>query len=84
MAKVEIPTILSQDEKFRYQLLDRLKQDCRYYLGNGNRNKKNLWAGDEKEQIEVMKQIRGSFSTVDKPEWLTEKEILEYEKQMIK
>ena len=27
--------ILNKDEKFRYMLLDRMRTDCEYYLGNG-------------------------------------------------
>jgi len=29
---------------FKYQLLGRMKQDCEYFLGNGARNIKHLWA----------------------------------------
>jgi hypothetical protein len=75
--------ILQADESFRYQLLSRLQSDCNYYLGNGNRSKKALWAGDETEQIIVMKQIWNSFSPDDKPEWLTWDEILNYENKMM-
>ncbi|MDG3045522.1 hypothetical protein OE903_23195 [Bacillus sp. B6(2022)] len=32
--------ILEYSDTFRYQLLSRLQSDCRYYLGNGDRNKK--------------------------------------------
>jgi hypothetical protein len=75
--------ILQADEKFKYQLLSRLQSDCNYYLGNGNRNKKVLWAGNETEQIIVMKQIWNSFSPDDKPEWLTWEDILNYENKMM-
>ena len=68
-------------ESFNYMLLGRLVSDCKYYLGNGNRCTKHLWAGDEKKQIEEMKRIYNSFAK--KPEWLTWEQILEYEKQMI-
>ena len=27
--------ILNKDERFRYMLLDRMRTDCEYYLGNG-------------------------------------------------
>ena len=47
--------LVNSDDIFKYQLLSRLQSDCEYYLGNGNRNKKQLWAEDEREQIEVMK-----------------------------
>jgi hypothetical protein len=38
-----IEEVLKHDEKFRYMLLDRMKMDCLYFLGNGNRCKKYLW-----------------------------------------
>jgi len=75
--------ILNYDYTFRYQMLSRLKSDCDYYLGNGNRNTKVLWAGNETEQIIVMKQLWNSFSHTEKPEWLTWNEILDYEKKII-
>ena len=72
------------DATFRYQMLDRLRMDCEYYLGNGNRYAKHLWAGDEKDQIEVMKALWGTFAEKDKPEWLPYEKILEYEENMTK
>jgi hypothetical protein len=75
--------ILNKDEKFRYQLLSRLKMDCDYYLGNGNKSKNHLWAGNEKDQIETMFSLYESFSESEKPEWITIKEIKEYENKMI-
>jgi hypothetical protein len=75
--------ILKSGESFRYQLLSRLQSDCNYYLSNGNRSKKHLWAGDETEQIITMKQLWNSFSIDDKPEWLTWEDILNYENQMV-
>jgi hypothetical protein len=76
--------ILKYDEKFRYQLLSRLQSDCNYYLGNGNRNGKHLWAENEKEQIEVMKELWKSFDDGEKPEWLTWNDILNYEIKLTK
>lgn len=67
--------LLGHDECFRYQLLDRLKLDCNYYLGYGNKNPKNLWAGSEKEQIEAMETLWNSFPEDRKPEWLTWEQI---------
>lgn len=49
------------NDSFKYMMLDRMKQDCNYYLGNGNRLKKVLWANDEKEHIENMKALWNSF-----------------------
>jgi hypothetical protein len=69
--------------RFNYMMLSRLESDCKYYLGNGNRNPKHLWAGDEEKHIAEMKKIYNSFTNDKKPEWLTMEQILEYEKQMI-
>ena len=38
-------------EKFNYQMLDRMKSDCEYFLGAGNRNPKHLWALEVDGQI---------------------------------
>lgn len=45
--------IATHDKKYRYMLLDRMRTDCAYYLGNGNRQVKHLWAGNVEEQIEA-------------------------------
>ena len=74
--------MLTREDSFRYQLLSRLKMDCDYYLGYGNRKQSTLWAEGEKEQIATMKMLWNSFSDEDKPEWLTWEEILEYERKM--
>lgn len=71
-------------DNFKYMLLDRMKQDCNYYLGNGNRLKKYLWANDEKEHIENMKALWNSFPDEEKPEWITMNQIETYEKEMLK
>jgi len=73
---------LTKEEKFNYMMLSRLKSDCDYYLGYGNGNSQRLWAGSVKKQIKEMKKIHNSFSNDKKPEWLTYKEILNYEKLM--
>ena len=75
--------LVNSDDIFKYQLLSRLQSDCEYYLGNGNRNKKQLWAEDEREQIEVMKLLYNSFWDENKPEWLSMTDIENYEKQMV-
>lgn len=74
--------ILDSKPKYRYMLLDRMRQDCNYYLGNGGRNPKNLCAGSVAQQLEEMKAIWNSFPDDDKPEWITWDDILEYERQM--
>ncbi len=74
---------VKHEPRFRYMMLSRMKQDCDYYLGNGNRSTNHLWAGGEREQIEHMKAIWNTFPEEDKPEWLTWDEILDYERNMI-
>lgn len=32
------------NNEFQYKMLDRMKSDCEYYLGYGNRSTKYLWA----------------------------------------
>ena len=68
------------DLEYRYMLLDRLRSDCEYFLGNGNRNEKHLWAGSVDAQINEMKKIWNSLK--EKPEWITMDDINNYEKKM--
>lgn len=72
----------SDDKKFRYSMLGRLKSDCDYFLGNGNRNERHLWAHSIDEQIAKMKELHNSFADDEKPEWLTMDQIDEYERKM--
>ena len=72
----------TKDKEFRYQLLDRLRQDCEYYLGNGHRNPKHLWSGDEEGHIRDMKALYKTFDRDERPEWLSWRDILNYERQM--
>lgn len=68
------------DSKFNYMLLSRLQMDCDYFLGNGNRYEKNLWAGNVNDHIEMMKKIWNGFE--EKPEWLSMEQIEDYERKM--
>lgn len=70
------------DLNFNCQLLGRMDQDCRYYLGYGNRNKRVLWALDEVTQINLMKELYNSFPEDKKPQWITLDQIKEYENKM--
>jgi len=63
-------------------MLSRLVQDCDYYLGNGNRYGKNLWAGNVDGHIEEMKRRWNNLPENAKPEWLSMEDILVYEKKM--
>lgn len=64
-------------------LHSRGQEDCRYYLGYGNRNAKQLWAGNEAEQIEKMIELWNSFDDDMKPQWLTMEQIENYASKMI-
>ena len=74
--------ILERDAKFRYQLLDRMRQDCEYYIRNDFKTANCLWADNQQKQIEYMKLIWNSFPEKDKPEWLTMEQIEEYAQKM--
>lgn len=84
MEKFTLDWLLSRDESFRYQMLDRMRSDCDYYLGNGRIYGNHLWAGEVEEQIKYMKSLWLSFAEDKKPEWLTWEQILQYEKDMLK
>jgi len=84
MGKFTLDWILSRDEKFRYQMLGRMRSDCDYYLGNGQIYGNHLWAGNEVDQIDYMKCLWSSFAEDKKPEWLTWEQILQYERDMLK
>lgn len=75
-------SILQNDETFRYQLLGRMQTDCNYFLGNGNRLDKFLWAGSVEEQIAYMKALYNSFPDDKKPEWISLEDINNYENEM--
>lgn len=79
----EMRELLSHSDTFCYRLLGRMKADCEYYLGNGNRHPKHLWASTEKEHIDVMEALWNNFSAKDKPEWLTLEQIEEYKKRLL-
>ena len=72
----------SDDKKYNYMLLSRLKSDCDYFLGHGLRNEKYLWAGSVDRQIAKMRELYNSFADDEKPEWLTIDQIDEYERKM--
>ena len=69
-------------KEFNYMLLDRLRDDCEYFLNYGNGYEPNLWAGDIDSQISEMKKLYNSFADDEKPEWITIEDINNYEKKM--
>ena len=72
----------TKEEKFQYMMISRLKQDCDYYLGNGNHYAGHLWAQNEADQIQEMKTRYNAFADDKKPEWLTWGDILRYGRLM--
>lgn len=74
--------IEEHDDSFKYQLLDRMKGDCEYYIANRENDENNhLWGKNAKDHIEYMKKIYNSFD--EKPEWLTMQDIENFEKRML-
>ena len=63
-----------------YQLLDRLRTDCEYFLGAGNRAEKHLWAGSVYAQIVKMRELYDALP--QKPDWLTKEMIDDYAERM--
>ena len=69
-----------KDNSFEYRMLGRLQQDCEYYLGDGNRCPRRLWAGNEDAQIREMMRIYSILE--EKPVWLSEEQIAKYAEEM--
>ena len=67
--------------RFDYMLLNRLQVDCEYYLGNGCRANKHLWAGAPAAQIKKMRELHHGLR--EKPHWLTIEQIDSYEAAML-
>ena len=65
-----------------YRMLSRLKQDVLYFLGNGNRSEKYLWALNVEDHIAEMRKHYDELPEGEKPEWLTEEDINQFEKEM--
>lgn len=69
-------------DSYKYMLLDRLRTDCEYYLGNGNRHAPHLWAGTVGTHIKSMILLYDSFPEADRPEWITLEDIENYKRMM--
>lgn len=69
-------------DRFKYMLLDRLRTDCEYFLGNGSRNASQLWAGAVGTHIKAMLMLYDSFPEEDRPEWITRDDIEKYGERM--
>lgn len=71
----------THDIGFLYSMLDRMYEDCKYYLGWGHRNEDVLWAKDVNDQLRNMQHIYDLLP--EEPEWLTKEEFEELKKQML-
>ena len=71
-------TVLEHNQEYR--LLDRLRSDCEYFLGAGNRAEKHLWTGSVRAQISKMRELYDTLP--EKPEWLTKETIDDYAERM--
>ncbi len=63
-----------------YGLLSRLKADCEYFLGSGQREERNLFSGNLHAHIQKMRELYDLVP--EKPEWLTKDQIDSYEERM--
>lgn len=70
--------------EFDYMMLDRLRMDCEYFLGNGNGYEGHLYYKSVEEHCDEMEKLWNSFANEDKPEWLTMEQIKEYREKMLK
>lgn len=77
-----VTELTNKPNDFKYAMLSRMISDCRYFLGNGNRAEKHLWAGNVEDQITLMKALYNSFKDNEKPEWTSMDEIEGLEKEM--
>ena len=75
-----LPEEIPAGQEAEYRLLHRLDQDCRYYLGNGLRAEKHLWAGSVPAQIAKMRELYEQLR--EKPIWLDRETIDRYEREM--
>ena len=73
--------VINKADQFNYMMLGRLKSDCDYFLGYGNRYEGHLWAKNVDEQIKEMKRIYNELSV--KPKGLTLEEIENYKYKML-
>ena len=67
-------------KRFEYMMLDRLRSDCDYYLGYGERHANGLWAHDERQHIKEMRRLYNLLPF--KPQWCTVEKIGQYAKEM--
>lgn len=82
---IERAKVKEKQENIRksdYMMLDRLRTDCEYFLGNGNGFLVSLYYKDIDKHIEEMKKLYKSFLEQEKPEWISLEDIDNYKQKM--
>ena len=77
---MNVRLMINMNSEFQYKMLDRMKSDCEYYLGYGNRSTKYLWGKSVEKHIEAMRRIWNELK--EEPMWLSMEQIDEYERKM--
>lgn len=77
---INVRLMINMNSELQYKMLDRMRSDCDYYLGFGNRSIKYLWGKSVETHIEAMRQIWNKLE--EKPVWLSMEQIDEYERKM--
>lgn len=84
---LEAPAVSEPEQKdetqpfsAEYRLLDRLCADCEYFLGEGQRAEKHLWAGSVEAQIAKMRELYAQLP--EKPDWISLEAINAYARRM--
>ena len=77
---MNVRLMINMNSEFQYKMLDRMRSDCEYYLGFGNRSTKYLWGKSVEKHIEAMRRIWNELE--EKPVWLSMEQIDEYERRM--
>lgn len=67
-----------------YMMLERLRQDCDFFLGPGCGCENNLYYKTVEEHCNQMEKLWKSFGRYEKPNWLTLEQIKSYRVQMLK
>ena len=74
---------IRHEREIDYMMLDRLRTDCDYFLGNGNGYNGHLYYKDVNTQCNKMLELYNSFKNEDKPQWITVEQIEQYKKDML-
>jgi hypothetical protein len=71
----------TEKDEFHYMFLDKLRNDCEYFLHYGNGSENVLPSKNIEEHIATMKETWEKLPI--KPEWLSYEQIEDYERKML-